>query len=150
MAWLTNEWRGTGNLVADPDVKFVGDGYCLTKFVLGVNEKVNGKERTEFIRCQSWGKLAETIGQYCGKGDKIDVAGALRTDKYVNKNGETKYYTYINVDRMKFVTKKNNKTEKQPPEEKPASNVPSGTVEEWTSTKSDEIFRPEDTADVPF
>ncbi len=150
MAWLRNEWRGTGRLTADPKVEFVGEGNCLTKFVLAVNESSKTKDRVEFINCQCWNKLAETIGQYCGKGDKIEVAGPLRTDKYENSEGVTKFYTYISVDRMEFVAKNNKTTKKSPPTDQPLPDSARGVADDWSSAKmQDEIFKPDD-IDIPF
>ena len=48
----------------------------------------------------TWGRIAETSGEYLKKGHPVYVAGQLRTDKYEPREGGTKYFTKVNVREM--------------------------------------------------
>lgn len=141
-----NEWTGMGRLVKDPDVKFTESGKCLTRFVLAINYKSNGEYRVEFIKCESWEKTAELIGEYCGKGDMILVKGRIHTKKYI-KDDETRYSTVVVVNHIEFAEKKNKNTKKTPAAEQPVADMPSGSVDEWPPIDQEQIFKEDE---VPF
>lgn len=90
-----------GNVGNDPEVRQVGSTQVI-QFSLATSEswkdKSTGerKEKTEWHRCKAWGKQAEIIQQYVGKGSKLYVEGKLETSSY-EKNGEKRYSTEINV-----------------------------------------------------
>lgn len=141
-----NKWTGMGRLVRDPDVDFTNTtGKCVTRFILAINYRSKGKDYAEFIPCECWEKVAETVGEYCGKGDKILVEGRLRTTKY-EKDGDNRFFTRIVVKHVEFAEKKN-KTKKAPESaQAPLPETPSGSVDEWPPINQDEIFSDE----IPF
>ncbi len=142
-----NKWTGMGRLVRDPDVKFTDSGKCVTRFILAINFKSNGENHAEFVKCVAWEKTAETIGEYCGKGDKILVEGRLHTSKYI-KNNETRFSTDVVVGRIEFAEKKNRNTKKSPAsEQQPVPEIPSGSVEEWPPVDQERLFTVDD---IPF
>ena len=76
-----------GCLTKDPELRFLpGDGKAVARFTLAVNRQFK-KDEADFISCTAWGKLAETMGQYCIKGSKIAVTGSIRTGSYEDKSG---------------------------------------------------------------
>ena len=142
-----NKWTGMGRLVRDPDVTFTDNGKCVTRFILAINYKSNGENHAEFVKCESWEKTAELIGEYCGKGDKILVEGRLHTNKYI-KNDETRFSTIVVVNHLEFAEKKNKNTKKTPiSEQQPVSDIPSGSVEEWPPVDQEKIFKEDE---IPF
>ena len=108
-----NKWTGLGRLVRDPDVDFTKTGKCVTRFIIACNSKKNDKQYVEFIPCEAWNKTAETIGEYCGKGDQVLIEGRFRIRPY-EKDGVKRYYSYISVSRMEFGSKRN--TQKATPD----------------------------------
>lgn len=144
-----NKWIGIGRIVRDPDVNFTDSGKCVTRFVMACNYKSKDKKQhTEFVRCEAWNKTAETIGEYCGKGDQISIEGRLHTRSY-EKNGEKRFYTYIVVKGMEFGSKRN--TQKKTPESE-TQPLPTVTDADWEKealppiTDADEISDD----DIPF
>lgn len=91
-----------GCLTKDPELRFLpGDGKAVLRFTLAVNRQFK-KDEADFISCTVWGKLAETMAQYCVKGSKIAVTGSIRTGSYEDKSGNRKYTTDVNVEGFEF------------------------------------------------
>jgi single-strand DNA-binding protein len=77
-----------GNLVRDPEVKYVdGGGKLVCKFALAVNRKGKGKDEVLFIDVIAWDKLGETCNTYLKKGSSCLVEGRLAVRKYEGKDG---------------------------------------------------------------
>ena len=91
-----------GRLVADVELKKATkkDGADYTKFTLAVPRK-NVKDKTDFINCVAFGKLAEVIAKFCKKGQRIIVCGSLQIDS-VEKDGNKTYYTNVMVNDFYF------------------------------------------------
>lgn len=96
-----------GRMTKDPSVKEIDkgkDGKLLQAvFTLAVDR--NGDE-ADFIRCVAYGKTAEIIDDYCGKGVRVGITGHIRTGSYENKDGDTVYTQDIIVDRFDFADAK--------------------------------------------
>lgn len=91
-----------GRLVADVELKKASkkEGSDYARFTLAVPRK-NVKDKTDFINCVAFGKLAEVIVKYCKKGQRIIVCGSIQIDG-VEKDGKTTYYTTIIVNDFYF------------------------------------------------
>jgi len=85
-----------GRLTRDPELKYLNDGKAVTKFTLAVDRGY--QDKTDFIRCETWGKTAENTAEYMEKGRMCAVEGELNIDKY-----EDKYYTKVNCNRVVFL-----------------------------------------------
>ncbi len=92
-----------GNCVADPEMKYAGNGTAVAKFRVATNESYTDKsgtkqDKSEFHSCTAWAKTAEIIGQYLKKGRQVYVEGSLSTSSWDDKTtGEKKYRTEIVV-----------------------------------------------------
>ena len=64
--------------------------------------KKDGTEVTSWHRCKAFGKTAEIITQYVGKGQQLYVEGELSYGQY-DKDGITRYTTDIIVNEISFV-----------------------------------------------
>ena len=68
-----------GNVGQDPEVRYMPDGTAVANLSIATSEawkdKQTGekKEKTEWHRCNAFGKLAEIIQQYVKKGSKLYV-----------------------------------------------------------------------------
>ena len=93
-----------GNVTKDLVVRDAG-GTSVTTVRLAVNERFKRKgkeERTLFIDCEVWGKQCDVVAQYVKKGDPLLVEGVLTPDQY-EKDGQTVYKTYLNVDNVQLM-----------------------------------------------
>jgi single-strand DNA-binding protein len=97
-----------GNLGNDPDVRYSQSGAAITTISVATSDSWTDKngekqERTEWHRVKFFGKLAEIAGEYLKKGRQVYVEGALRTEKYTDKNGVEKYSTDIIANEMQML-----------------------------------------------
>ena len=110
-----------GRLVADVELKKATkkDGADYARFTLAVPRK-NVKDKTDFINCVAFGKLAEVIAKYCKKGQRIIVCGSLQID-LVEKDGAKSSYTNVIVNDFYFTeyNKDVAKSNESTPEELP-------------------------------
>ena len=89
-----------GRLTSDPQLYTYGD---TAKVLLSLAvQRQRNKNTVDYIDCVAWAGLAQIISNYCHKGDKIAIEGAIRQDKYLSKNGEKKTKYIVNVDNMEF------------------------------------------------
>ena len=86
-----NQCNFIGNLTRDPELRYTPSNMAITSFGLALNhkwkDKATGdmKEEVTFIDCEAWGKTAETLAKYVGKGDPLYVEGRLKLDTWEDK-----------------------------------------------------------------
>jgi single-strand DNA-binding protein len=95
----------TGYLGADADVRQTSSGQVVANFRLATNERWKDKsgethERAEWHRIALWGRAAEAIGKYLTKGRLVEVEGAIRTNKWEDKDRVTRYSVQIVAHRV--------------------------------------------------
>lgn len=89
-----------GNLGADPELRMTNNGTAVLKMRLATSETYldrnkQKQERTEWHSVVVWGKRAEALGKFLGKGDRLLIEGAIRTASYDDKDGQKRYRTEI-------------------------------------------------------
>jgi single-strand DNA-binding protein len=86
-----------GRLTAQPELVTTANDKSVTRVTLAVNRRFksqNGEREADFISLVVWGRLAETLASYAGKGSLLSVDGELRTRKY-EKDGHMNYVTEV-------------------------------------------------------
>jgi single-strand DNA-binding protein len=90
-----------GNVGKDPEVKYAPSGVAIAKFSLATNERFKDKsgewqDRTEWHNVLAWQRLAEIVGEYVHKGDKLYIEGKLQTSSWEDRqSGDKKFRTEI-------------------------------------------------------
>lgn len=97
-----------GNLGRDPEVRYTQSGTCVANLSVAVNEQWKDKdgqrqEKTEWIRCVLWAKVAEVAKSYLHKGDSVYLEGKMQTRSWETNSGETKYTTEVNVHELRML-----------------------------------------------
>ena len=112
-----NKVIAIGNLGRDPETRYSKAGSAVTSFSMAVTErwKKDGEnqERTEWINCVTFGRLAEIAGEYLRKGAPVYIEGKLQTDSY-EKDGEKRYSTKVNVRELQMLGSKGGQPSAQP------------------------------------
>ena len=90
-----------GRLGKEPELKFTTSGKAVCNFSLATSEKWKDQggevqEKTEWHRCQAWGKSAENAAKWLNKGKLAYIEGKLQTRSW-EKDGQTHYTTEIVV-----------------------------------------------------
>lgn len=102
-----NEFRISGRLTADPEIKMANDK-VIARFNFAVNRKFKkeGNPEADFFQCVAFGKIAETF-EKCNisKGTKLIIGGEVRNNNY-EKDGAMVYGTQVKVDWFEFCESK--------------------------------------------
>ena len=118
---MTNQCNFIGNLGRDPETRTMQSGDKVANFSIGVSERWKDKngdkqERTEWVNCSVFGKLADVVEKYLNKGSKVFVSGKMKTEKYTDKDGVEKYATKIIVRDLQMLGGKKDSQERKPEE----------------------------------
>lgn len=102
-----------GRLTKDIDLRYTTSQMAIARFTLAINRKLTKEKRQEaeannqptadFINCIAFGKTAETLSNYVGKGNQLAIEGHIQTGSYENKEGRTIYTTDVIVDGFTFI-----------------------------------------------
>lgn len=92
-----------GRLGDDPKIRVLPSGDKVATFSVATSEKWKSKngepqERTEWSRCECFGRLAETIEQYAFKGQRVYVEGKKVTEQFTSKEGVLTNVVKIKID----------------------------------------------------
>jgi single-strand DNA-binding protein len=79
----------TGRLTRDPEMRSLASGKTVTQFSIATNEYIGqGKEKAEYHNVVTWDRLAQTCGEYLGKGQQIALEGRLQTRSWDDDRGQ--------------------------------------------------------------
>ena len=94
---MMNQLMLVGRIANDPELKTLESGKKVTNITLAVQrsfKNADGVYETDFINTTVWENIANSICDYCKKGDLVGIKGRLQTDTY-EKDG--KNITKLNV-----------------------------------------------------
>lgn len=102
-----------GNLGKDPEVRYLDSGVAVANFSLATTENYKNKQgekvsQTEWHNIVLWRGLAEVAEKWLKKGSSVYIEGKIRTNKWEDKEGKTRYNTEILADNMTMLGNKNN------------------------------------------
>jgi single-strand DNA-binding protein len=96
-----------GNLVRDPELRYTASGTAVATFSLAVNCRVRQGEdwRDEvcFMDVITFGRQAETVGEYLAKGRLALVEGRLRWRNWQGDNGQRRSKHDVVAERVQFL-----------------------------------------------
>lgn len=99
-----------GRVTKEIDLKKTQTGKSVIRFTLAVDKGYGEKKKTNFIDCQAWEGVADTIYKYVQKGDMLSVSGELVNNNF-ESNGVKQYSYIVNVNEMYFLPNKREKKE---------------------------------------
>ncbi|MBC7865665.1 MAG: single-stranded DNA-binding protein [Bacteroidia bacterium] len=100
----------TGHLGKDPIVSELDGGRKKAYFTMATNipyTTAQGaeKEETHWHSLVAWGTLAEQVGQFLRKGDKVNITGRINNRAYTDKSGVKKTFTEIVMSSLQVYPK---------------------------------------------
>ena len=90
-----------GRLTKAPELKQTNSGKSVCSFTIAV-DRSRDREKTDFIPIVAWGKTAEFVNQWFGKGDLITIVGRIEVRNYEDKNGNKRTATEIIAEEVLF------------------------------------------------
>jgi single-strand DNA-binding protein len=102
---LKNKVQLIGNLGKAPEVINTEKGKKLARFSIATNESYRNAQGEKITDTQwhslvAWGKTAEIAEKYLLKGTEVAVEGKLVSRNYIDKEGNKKYVTEIQVNEI--------------------------------------------------
>ena len=94
----------SGNICNEWDIRSTISGKMVVTNTIAVRD---GKEKSQFIKIKAWETTADLLTKYIGKGDKVTLQGAFKTDTY-DKDGKKNYFNYILIQSFEFGYKPKN------------------------------------------
>lgn len=104
---MTNTITLSGNLTADPELRFTSNGIAVVNFTIAHNNRVYNSTTKEwvdgetlFMRCSAWRDQAENIASSLTKGTQVIVIGALKSSKYKDRDGAERTAIELEVENV--------------------------------------------------
>lgn len=112
MRTLKNHVQLIGNVGQEPQITNLESGKKVARFSLATNEYFKNDQgekiqTTEWHTIVAWGKTAEIIEKYAGKGKEIGVSGKLKSRSYEDKDGVTRHVTEVEAYEILLLGVKN-------------------------------------------
>lgn len=134
-----------GRLTKDPEVKSTPNGNSVAQFTVAVDRKyknADGSKTTDFINCVAWRQVADIIGRYFHKGNRILITGEIQTRTYDDQQGVKHYVTEVIANEVDFIESANSQQNTPPP-----PTAPAATIEPNSYVAATE---PNEEVDLPF
>lgn len=96
-----------GNLVADPELRFIPNGAAVTTIRVASTPRVYNRETQQwedgealFLTCNIWRQAAENVAESLTKGARVVVVGKLKQRSYQTKEGENRTVFEVDADEI--------------------------------------------------
>jgi single-strand DNA-binding protein len=104
-----------GNLTKDPEVRYTPQGTSVCNFAIAVNRKYKQgdelKEEVTYIDIVTFGKQADTCGQYLNKGSAVLVDGRLQQRRWETEEGQKRSKYEVVAQSVRFLPRKSEASE---------------------------------------
>lgn len=141
-----------GRIGKDIELKATESGTSYVKFSLACS-RMDKNKTTDWFDLVAWGKTAEIISQYCGKGKQIGVIGQLQTRSYTNNEGKNIKVHEIMVNSLEMLggdqTSQSQSTAPAPQIPQEAPKAPTKKITEEDEKDASGLIE-EDLSDVPL
>lgn len=95
-----NKITFAGRLAADAEQRFLPNGDAVLSFRVASDIGYGDRKSTNWFSCSIFGKRAEALAQYLGKGQQVTVFGSLTLREWVNKDGAKQISPDVRVDEI--------------------------------------------------
>ena len=115
-----NSFSITGRLTKEPELRYTSSNKPVASMDIAIN---NSKDDTTFLPIVVFNKQAETIKEYCHKGDLLGITGTIKNHNWEDDKGNKHYDYSFMANRVDFLSSKSNsttdtkKTENEPKQE---------------------------------
>ena len=97
---MLNQTILTGNLGADPEIFFDGNGDPIASFNLAFR---SSKKQTGWIKVTCFHRLAEVADKYLHKGARIGIIGTLNQQKWETDEGVQRSSFQLIANALEFI-----------------------------------------------
>jgi len=94
-----------GNVGRDPEERMLPSGNQVTEFSVATIERRKDGDVMTWFRVSTFGKGAETAGQYLRKGSYVYVEGTLALHAYTGRDGQQRQSLEVRARDMQMLDK---------------------------------------------
>lgn len=80
------------------------------------------KDDTSFFDIVAFGKTAQLLNDYCGKGSKVLIEGNLKQDRFQDKEGNNRSVVRVIANRIEFLDSKGSNQSQQQGQSQSSNN----------------------------
>ena len=100
-----------GRIGKDPEIRHTQSGQAVATLSVATDESYKDQsgqkvEKTEWHKIVVWGKQADFVANYLGKGRLVYAEGKLETRKWQDQSGQDRYSTEIKAVTVQALDKK--------------------------------------------
>ena len=100
-----------GRVANELELRYTAQGTAVCNMSLAVDGYK--EDETYFFEVVTWGKTAENVAEYLGKGRKVAITGELQQNKWQNEQGQNRSKVVINARNVQFLDYKQDNDEQQ-------------------------------------
>lgn len=117
-----------GHLTRDPELTHLQSGNTVANVGLAVNDRRKDQsgewtEITTFVDVSLFGRTAEVVAEYLGKGSPLLIEGRLQLDSWKTDDGQKRSKLKVIGERMQMLGSKK-EPKKEPAETEPSEAAP--------------------------
>lgn len=144
-----------GNLTRDPEVRYTPKGTAVTDLAIAINRTYKGQDGTDreevtYVDIVTWGRQAETCGQYLSKGSPVFVEGRLQLDQWEDNEGKKKSRLRVLAERVQFLGRPRSGDSPAPARDGGAATPAKPRAASPAQPQSADDVPPVDDDDIPF
>jgi len=122
---MSNVFSFTGTVVRDAEVRYASSGAAILTVTIANNVGFGDKQKTNWVRCNVWGKRAEgQLVNFLKKGQQVFVSGELTLNEYQANDGTTKSNLELNATIIDLVGSKKEGVQQQAPQPRKENHAP--------------------------
>lgn len=108
MARTINRVELLGRVGVEPELRYTQSGTAVAQLRVATDRRrQNGDSETDWHNVTAWGKTAELVNQFVGKGDRIFVAGRISYSSFEGSDGQRRFRTEIHANEVIFLDSRN-------------------------------------------
>lgn len=95
----------SGRLTKDVECKYTQNQMAVARFSVALDkgkDKDGNSRGADFPNCVAFGRTAENLEKFSGKGLRVSIIGHIQTGNY-EKDGQKHYTTDVIADRVEFI-----------------------------------------------
>lgn len=96
----------TGRITKDIELKYSQSQTAVARFFIALDrgKDKDGKDKgADFPSCIAFGRTAENLERFSGKGLRVAIIGHISTGSYDDKDGKKVYTTDVIADRVEII-----------------------------------------------
>ena len=104
---MLNQCNFVGRLTDLPSGGQTQGGTSYARFDIAVQRNFknhDGDYDADFIRCACFGKTADYLMKYAGKGDTVSASGQLQNNNYTDNNGQKHYSMQLSAREVQIIS----------------------------------------------